>query len=551
MSLATRLLVVTAAGLLVGCGARNRPVPPPPSPSPSAPTPFTGPAGPEIPLVADPVAELIGKVEQEFAAGREEWDRDRLVAARERFDKAVDMLLAVPNGARSEPRLKAELEHLLDRISALDVMALREGDGFTESRSEPAAIDELLSAATFEPPSPLATTEETVALDLERLPRDVPIPLNQKVLSYVELFQGRLHDFMQAALDRGQRYLPMIQTVFKSQGLPVDLSYVPLVESAFKLNALSRVSAKGMWQFMAPTGTDYGLKQNWFIDERSDPEKSTLAAAQYLKALHQMFDGDWHFALASYNAGQGRLMRAARQSKKTDFWEITATSRYLPRETREYVPMILAAIIIGKNPTLYGFDITTPPPHAYETVAVPNALDLKFIAEWADVPIEQIQELNPVLRRTTTPIGGHDLKVPMGTAAPILERLDSAEPLYRTFKFHEVKSRETLTSVARRYGVTVAELRTANELSSKARIRRGQVLSIPQRTATALPSARGARPALVSASNGVTPVTYRVRPGDTLSSIARQFAMSVDTLKRLNRLSTDRISVGLRLTVRR
>ena len=355
------------------------------------------------------MAELIAKVEQEFAAGREEWDRDRLVAARERFDKAVDMLLAVPNGARSEPRLKAELEHLLDRISALDVMALREGDGFTESRSEPAAIDELLSAATFEPPSPLATTEETVALDLERLPRDVPIPLNQKVLSYVELFQGRLHDFMQAALDRGQRYLPMIQTVFKSQGLPVDLSYVPLVESAFKLNALSRVSAKGMWQFMAPTGTEYGLKQNWFIDERSDPEKSTLAAAQYLKALHQMFDGDWHFALASYNAGQGRLMRAARQSKKTDYWEITATSRYLPRETREYVPMILAAIIIGKNPTLYGFDVTTPPPHAVRDAwPCPNALDLKFIAEWADVPIEQIQELNPVLRRTTTPMGGHE-----------------------------------------------------------------------------------------------------------------------------------------------
>ena len=551
MSLATRLLVVTAAGLLVGCGARHRPVPPPPASLSSAPTPFTGPAGPEIPLVADPVAELIAKVEQEFAAGREEWDRDRLVAARERFDKAVDMLLAVPNGARNEPRLKAELEHLLDRISALDVMALREGDGFTESRSEPAAIDELLSAATFEPPSPLATTEETVALDLERLPRDVPIPLNQKVLSYVELFQGRLHDFMQAALDRGQRYLPMIQTVFKDQGLPVDLSYVPLVESAFKLNALSRVSAKGMWQFMAPTGSEYGLKQNWFIDERSDPEKSTVAAAQYLKALNQMFDGDWHFALASYNAGQGRLMRAARQSKKTDYWEITATSRYLPRETREYVPMILAAIIIGKNPTLYGFDVTTPPPHPFESVTVPNALDLKFIAEWADVPIEHIQELNPVLRRTTTPMGGHELKVPMGTAETIRERLTSAEPLYRSFKFHSVKSRETLTSVARRYGVTVAELRTANELGSKARIRRGQVLSIPQRTATALPSARGARPASVNASNGATPVTYRVRPGDTLSSIARQFATSVDTLKRLNRLSNDRISIGLRLTVRR
>ncbi|HYN08597.1 MAG TPA: LysM peptidoglycan-binding domain-containing protein [Vicinamibacterales bacterium] len=504
---------------------------------------------PEVKLVADPIAELIARVEKEFAAGREEWDRDRLVAAREHFDRAVDLLLSVKGGARTEPRLNAELEHLLDRISALDVMSLREGDGFTESKSEPAAIDELLNAATFEPPAPLATTEETVARDLERLPRDVPIPLNQKVLSYVELFQGRLHDFFQAGLDRGQRYLPMIQSMFKSQGVPVDLSYVPLVESAFKLNALSRVSAKGMWQFMQATGNEYGLKTNWFIDERSDPEKATIAAAQYLKALHEMFDGDWHFALASYNAGQGRLMRAARQSKKSDYWEITATSRYLPRETREYVPMILAAIIIGKNPTLYGFDVTAPPPHAFETVTVPEALDLKFIAEWADVPIEQIQELNPELRRTTTPMGGHSLKVPMGTASPIREQLASAERLYRTFKFHEVKSRETLTSVSRKYGVTVAELRTANELSSKARIRRGQVLSIPQRTATALPSSRATRPAVTA--DAQTPVSYRVRQGDTLSSIARQFDTTVDSLRRLNRLSGDRISIGLRLTVRR
>jgi membrane-bound lytic murein transglycosylase D len=511
--------------------------------------------GPEVKLVADPIAELIARVEQEYAAGREEWQRDRLVAARERFDRAVDMLLSVREGARSEPRLNAELEHLLDRISALDVMALREGDGFTESKSEPAAIDELLNAATFEPPSPMATTEETVEQDLARLPRDVPIVINAKVLSYVELFQGRMHDFVQAGLDRGQRYLPMIQSVLKSEGLPLDLAYVPLVESAFKLNALSRVSAKGMWQFMQPTGNEYGLKTTWFIDERSDPEKSTLAAAQYLKALNQMFDGDWHFALASYNAGQGRLLRAARQSRKDDFWDIIATSRYLPRETREYVPMILAAIIVGKNPTLYGFEVTAPPPLAHESVHVPNALDLKFIAEWADVPIEQIQELNPVLRRTTTPMGGHDLKVPMGTAATIRERLASADPLYRTFKFHEVKSRETLTSVARKYGVTVAELRTANELSSKAKVRRGQVLSIPQRTASALPSAsRTARPANASAGGGGTqqsPMTYRVRSGDTLSSIAQRFDTTVDSLKRLNRLSSDRISVGLRLTVRR
>lgn len=499
--------------------------------------------------MADPVAELIARVEREFEAGRDEWRRDRLVAARERFDRAVDLFLAVQDGARSEPRLQAAFEHLLDRISALDVLALREGDGFTESRSVPAAIDELLNAATFERPVPRATTEETVAHDLQRTPHDIPIAVNEKVLSFVELFQGRLRDFIQAGLDRGQRYLPMIYDVFRSEGVPLDLAFVPLVESAFKLNALSRVSARGMWQFMLPTGREYGLTQNWFVDERSNPEKATRAAAQYFKALHQMFDGDWYFALASYNAGPTRLQRAVRKSKTTDYWKLSATSKYLPRETREYVPMILAAMIIAKNPTLYGFDVMAPTPLAFETVSVPNALDLKFIAEWANVPIEQLQELNPELRRTITPMGGHELKVPMGTAATIEARLATADSLFRTFRFHPVRRGETLTNIARKYKVTTAELRKANDLDSRARVRAGQTLSIPQRTASALPSGSAARPAV--AANGPSALTYRVRQGDTLSSIARQFETTIDSLKRLNQLSTDRIVVGDRLTVKR
>jgi membrane-bound lytic murein transglycosylase D len=151
----------------------------------------------------------------------------------------------------------------------------------------------------------------------------------------VELFQGRLREFMQNGLDRAQRYLPMIQNVFRAEGLPLDLAYVPLVESAFKSTALSRVAARGMWQFMLPTAREHGLNQTWFLDERSDPEKATRAAAQYLKTLQGMFDGDWEFALASYNAGPGRLQRAVRQSKSTDFWQITASTRYLaPRDAR-------------------------------------------------------------------------------------------------------------------------------------------------------------------------------------------------------------------------
>lgn len=514
---------------------------------------------PEVPIVLDRVAGIVAKVEQRFQEGRADWERGRFAAAREHFDAAIEFMLSLPEGARGEPRLQTQFEHLLDRISALELLGLRDADGLTESRSEPAAIDELLTAGMFERPLPAATTAETVAADLQRTPHDLPIALNSKVLSYVELFQGRLREFMQAGLNRGQRYLPMIQNVFKSEGLPLDLAYVPLVESAFKNNALSRVSAKGMWQFMLGTGLEHGLDHTWFVDERADPEKATRAAAQYLKTLNRMFDGDWYFALASYNAGPGRLQGAVRRSKKTDYWEITSTTRYLPRETREYVPMILAAIVIAKNPALYGFDVGASAPLAYETVAVPGSLPLVTIAEWVDLEIADLQDLNPELRRTTTPMTSHNLKVPIGTAATIQDKLttlDASE--YRTFRFHTVKKGETLATIARRYGLTSRQLHDANELRTT-KVTRNQALMIPQRPASALPASSASRSALstrtmasaASSSASTGPQTYRVRQGDTLFDIARQFGTTIDALKRLNQLSSDRIQIGDKLTVRR
>ena len=191
--------------------------------------------------------------------------------------------------------------------------------------------------------------EQAVQLDLAQTSHDIPIPLNDRVLNYVELFQGRLREFLAGGLQRGSKYLPMVQSVFRAEGVPLDLAYVPLIESAFKPTALSRASARGMWQFMRPTAGDFGLKQDWYIDERADPEKATRAAAKYFKQLYGMFS-DWHLAMASYNGGPGRVQRAVKASGIADFWELTDTDRFLPRETREYVPMILAAVIIAKNP---------------------------------------------------------------------------------------------------------------------------------------------------------------------------------------------------------
>jgi membrane-bound lytic murein transglycosylase D len=457
-------------------------------------------------------------------------------------------LMGAPGGARAAVRIAITFDRLVDQIAALDVLALRDADGVTESRSEPAAIDEVLTAATFERALPKATTAETVASDLELEPTDVPIAQNEKVLSYIELYQGRLRDSIQAALDRSQRYLPMIQSVFEEEGLPLELSYIPLVESAFKANAVSRASARGMWQFMLGTAREHGLKQDWFIDERSDPEKATRAAAQYLKTLNEMFDGDWTFALASYNAGPGRLQRAARLAKSSDFWKISASTRYLPRETREYVPMIMAAILVARNPQLYGFEVASSAPLVYDTVTIPGAIDLKLIAEWGNVSVEELRDLNPELRRTTTPMAEHDLKVPVGTAAPIQAGLQSADPVFRTFMFYTVKRGDTLSAIARRYGITVRDIQEANKLTST-RLSIRQQLAIPTAFAPALPEALAPTPTVAAGAGG--PRAYRVQRGDTLIGIARQFSTTVTALKQLNGLTSDRIKVGDVLTVRR
>ncbi|MEO7190821.1 MAG: LysM peptidoglycan-binding domain-containing protein [Vicinamibacterales bacterium] len=545
----TRLLVVCVSAFAVGCGAHKPAVPVVKNVPPLPVTIFSGQAGTEVPVRVDPSAAVIARAEEQFVAGRKELEAGRMVAAREHFDAAVDTLTRLSAGARGDATVAAAFDQLLDRISALEVLALRDGDGLIETSSEPAALDELLSAAAmFERPQPALTTAETVRADLERTPHDIPIPVNEKVLSFVELFQGRLHDFMEAGLSRGTRYLPMIRKVFQEEGVPLDLAYVPLVESAFKPNALSTASARGMWQFMLGTAQDHGLRQNWFVDERSDPEKATRAAAQYLKTLRNFFDGDWSMALASYNAGPGRIQRAAQKARTGDYWTLTATSAYLPRETREYVPMIMAAMLIAENPSLYGFNVQPANPLAYERVTVPDALDLKILAEWSGVTVEDLREMNPELRRMTTPDRSHELKVPIGTGTTIEQRLTSAQPLFVKFNFHTARKGETLAAIARRYRVSVAELREANDLGARASVRANQELRIPQRPASGLPSA----PTRVAsaAPRPAAPVTYRVQRGDTLFSIARRFETTVAVIKQLNRLRSNSISVGDRLTLR-
>jgi len=550
------------AGLIVllvsvtACAART------PAPVASAPV-QTAPA--PVALVApepvDPVAQAILTAEGAFEAGRAASQQGHLNDARLAFDLALDTLLVMPGGARTDSRLSAAVDSLTDRISALELAALTSGDGFTETATEPASIDALLSLPSAEAdatPAPEVAT--AVRADLATTSHDIPIPLNDRVLRFVEIFQGRLRPFLTEGLTRGALHLPMIQTVFHEEGLPLDLGFVPLVESGFKTTALSRASARGVWQFMRPTGKEYGLKHDWYIDERADPEKATRAAAKYLKALHRMF-GDWHLALASYNGGPGRVQRAVKRSGIDDFWALTASAKHLPRETRDYVPMILAAAIIARNPAQYGFDIPAALPFATDVVTVSRPVDLRRVAEWAGVPADDIRSINPELRRWTTPVRARDyqLRVPMGTMAAVIDGYAGSAPGdAAALQYYTVRKGESLPTIARRLRVSRADLAEANYLNASARVQPGQRLVVPRAPSAALLAGRGAtasstRRAAADDTDGPEPeatrTVYRVRKGDTLYSIARRHGVSIENLRAWNRLKGSALSIGDRLQI--
>jgi len=412
--------------------------------------------------------------------------------------------------------------------------------------------------------------KDAVLSDLKKIDHDIPIPLNQRVLAYVELFQGRLHDFIEEGMKRGTKYLPMIQGVFRAEGLPLDLAYVPLVESAFKPNALSRAKAKGVWQFMTGTALENGLRRDWYIDERSDPEKATVAAAKYLRTLSKIFNGDWHLALASYNGGPGRMQRALKNARLDDFWALAAKPKLIPRETREYVPMILAAIVIARNPGQYGFDFEPDVPTAFDKVTLPRPVDLRRVAEWTDSSIDEIQALNPELRRWTTPVKDtkYQLKVPAGTAHIVNARLTDAPPTdIASLKYYTVKRGETLTLIARKLRVSKTDLAEANYLKVATRVTPGQKLMVPHE-ASVLMAARTDRPApvteartTVARSGELAPgaahpnrvkLLYDVKRGDTLTSIARLFKTTVASIRSWNpRLASAKLTAGMRLTIYR
>jgi membrane-bound lytic murein transglycosylase D len=372
---------------------------------------------------------------------------------------------------------------------------------------------------------------------------DFPITINKQVNFYLDIFQNRQRKYFKRWLARSGKYLPFIQEKFQQAGLPRDLAYLAMIESGFNPSAYSRARAVGLWQFIKGTGRNYGLRIDSWVDERREPEKATRAAIAYLDTLYSEF-GDWYLAVASYNAGEGKIRKAIKRYKTRDFWQL-ARYKYLRLETKRYVPKLIAAIMIAREPAKYGFtDIDYQEPVSYDLVSVPPRTDLNAVAAAAKTDIKTIRELNNELRKNQTPpnLSGYKIKVPQGSQPLVATNLKRLHPVITTgYKTHTVRRGDTLGRICRTYKLNKKTLLKANNLHS-ASLRRGQHLRIPYRTTRYVLLKKGetlsSRYALAGKNNPL--ILHRLKKGETLSKISKQYNVPVDIIMQWNDITNVR-----------
>lgn len=396
---------------------------------------------------------------------------------------------------------------------------------------------------------------------------DIPVVRNAKVEQWMDYFQGRGRKWMNLYMSRSGRYIPFMRKILRDHDQPEDLVYLAMIESGFNSNAYSRARAVGPWQFMKATGRLYGLRVDFWVDERRDPEKSTIAAARHLKDLYDQFQS-WKLAAAAYNAGARKVSRAIQKYRTEDFWELTK-GRYLKSETKNYVPKMIAAALIAKDPHKYGFgDVQYQDPLEYEKVVLDEPVNLMILAEKSDVALERIMDVNPELNHPVTPPNSkeYELRVPVGTSQQILQAYNSMSSEERfQYTAHQMRRGDTVAKLTKLYGVPTKEILKLNHLSSANEIHQGKTVLIPVGLSPKLVSLasvdteprRARRQASrvkktaekkIKVSDARSKV-HVVRRGETLSAIAARYGTSVHAIKSANNLRRPGIQRGQKLHI--
>jgi peptidoglycan lytic transglycosylase D len=506
-----------------------------PAPTPnyaSQPLPLPERPAYSLPLARDPrpaIEILLAKVQASYDAGLQEYRTGAFDKAQADFDHAVNLILTGGFQVTFDPRLSKLFDQLGEALQSDNLSALNNSpEQESETPAEPAPIDEIADMTLPAGDPGLALKAEAEIIGVRH---DLPLTVNDSVLQYLNFFtttRGRA--IVERGLDRAGRYSGMIRRVLKEEGVPQDLIYLAQAESAFQPQAVSRAGARGIWQFMPFRGEEYDLERSYWVDERSDPEKATRAAARHLRDLYGMF-GDWYLVMAAYNSGPLTVARAIERTGYADFWELQKRHA-LPKQTQNYVPIIIALELVAKDPALYDVHVDPEKPAQVETVKLEHPVSLPLAADAAGVDTDDLRLLNPQLLRNVTPNEpGFEFKLPAGAAQSFEENMQQVpEEKWTSWRLHAVAESETLSEIARRYRVTVQALDAANHLERRASVPAGFLLNVPTPSVAQM-------------------VQYRIRRGDTLGGIADRFHVTVAELRRWNHLSRSRIRQGAQLRI--
>ena len=498
---------------------------------------------PATPLAAKPMASdvagvsareqaLIAEVERTYQSGMHHYSAGDLHAARSDFDHAVDLMLTSSYDLKAGSPIGAEFDHVVDAVNTLELDSLKQGTGFAPPKQEDQAPVDVANDVTF-PVDP--NIKATAEAELKTTQSDLPLVINDAVAGYINFFSSTStgRGTIINSLTRAGRYKALIQNVLKEEGVPQDLIYQAVAESGFRPQAFNaRSGAGGMWQFMPYS--DYGLTRTAWYDERFDPEKSTRAYAHEIKKMYNQL-GDWYLAMAAYDWGPGNIQRAVQRTGYADFWELYRRNN-LPAETKNYVPIILAATIMAKNPQQYGLSNLVPdPPLLFDTVLVTSATDLRLVSDIVSSPVQEIAALNPALLRTSTPPDqSYELHLPAGSK-DLFARVIAEIPQDKraSWRYHKLQQGETLEEVARNYHVSPSEIAFVNQLQPSPDMSRLDALVIP----------------VAPAASTLAQTRYRTQRGDTLVMVADKFAVTPEQLRRWNHLRSGKLTGGQTLFV--